>query len=86
MENLKLIPAEVAAIIPKYQLEVTRAKLKVFADCIERLEAALIKCPKLRGTDGLKEHPAIFHSWRGLNTPPNLWFDFRGNLTRVHNL
>jgi len=41
METLKTIPAEIAALIPKYQLEVTTGNLKAFTDVITELETAL---------------------------------------------
>ena len=65
METLKTIPTEVTALIPVFQLEVTKGNLKEFADCIERLETALKNCPKIGKTDGQKEHPAIFHYFYG---------------------
>jgi len=65
METLKTIPAAVAAIIPAAQLAITKRNLKEFAGAIQRLEAALNKCPKIGGTDGMKEHPAIFHYFFG---------------------
>jgi len=65
METLKTIPAEVAALIPKYQLEVTTGNLKAFADSITELETALKKCPKIGETKNSKEHPAIFHYFYG---------------------
>ena len=65
METLKAIPAAVAAIIPAFQLIVTKKNLKEFADSIERLETALKKCPKIGETNGMEEHPAIFHYFYG---------------------
>ena len=65
MKTLTTIPVAVAAIIPKYQLLVTKSNLKEFADGITRLETALKKCPKINGTVKMKEHPAIFHYFYG---------------------
>jgi len=65
METLTAINPAVAAIIPKFQLIVTKRNLKEFADGITRLEAALKKCPKIGETNGMKEHPAIFHYFFG---------------------
>jgi len=65
MEVLKTIPPEVAALIPKVQLKITRGNLREFSDSILRLQAQLEKCPKIRETDGMKEHPAIFHYFYG---------------------
>jgi len=61
MKTLTTIPAAVAALIPFVQLKVTKGNIKEFSDCIQRLETALKKCPKIGETDGKKEHPAIFH-------------------------
>ena len=61
METMKTIPAAVAALIPADQLKITKRNLREFAEAIKRLETALNKCPKLGETDGMKEHPAIFH-------------------------
>ena len=66
METLKTIPPAVAALIPVQQLFVTKGSLKEFTGAIQRLEATLEKCPKLRETDGLPEHPAMFHYFYGL--------------------
>jgi hypothetical protein len=65
METLKSIPPAVAALIPVQQLFVTKRNLKEFAEAIQRLEATLEKCPNLRETDGLPEHPAMFHYFYG---------------------
>ena len=65
MKTLTTIKPEVAALIPKFQLLVTKRNLKEFADGIERLETALKKCPKIGATDSMKEHPAIFHYFYG---------------------
>jgi len=65
METLKTIPPEVAVLIPRVQLKITRGNLREFSDAIVRLQARLEKCPKIRETDGMKEHPAIFHYFYG---------------------
>jgi hypothetical protein len=65
MEVLETIPQEVAALIPRVQLKITRGNLREFSDGILRLQAQLEKCPKIRETDGMKEHPAIFHYFYG---------------------
>jgi hypothetical protein len=65
MQTLKTIPAEVAALIPAAQLQITKRSLKEFSDAITRLDEALKKCPKIGETDGMKEHPAIFHYFYG---------------------
>jgi hypothetical protein len=65
METITTIPAAVAALIPVGQLKVTKKSLHEFSDAIERLEATLKKCPKIGETDGMKEHPAIFHYFYG---------------------
>jgi hypothetical protein len=61
MEELKAIPPEVAVLIPKMQLEFTKENLREFSGAILRLQAQLKKCPNIKETNGMKEHPAIFH-------------------------
>jgi hypothetical protein len=61
MKISKPIPPEVAAIIPLGQYAVTEEHPDTFAEAIERLEAQLRECPRIGGTDGMKEHPAMFH-------------------------
>ena len=39
--------------------------MREYSGAIERLEASLRKCPKIGETDGMKEHPAIFHYFFG---------------------
>ena len=65
METIKTINPAVAAIIPKFQLIVTRKNIKEFTDSLTRLEVALKNCPKIGGTEQMKEHPAIFHYFFG---------------------
>jgi hypothetical protein len=65
MKTITFIPTEVSAIIPYSQLEVTKENLHAFTAEIQRLEKQLSKCPKLYGTRGMKEHPAIFHYFYG---------------------
>jgi hypothetical protein len=65
METIKPIPPSVAALIPAVQLKVTKQNLQEFTDAIQRLAAQLEKCPNIRETDGMKEHPAIFHYFYG---------------------
>jgi hypothetical protein len=67
METLKAIPAAVAALIPADQLKITKRNLREFTEAIKRLETALNKCPKLGETDGMKEHPLMFHYFTGGN-------------------
>ncbi|MDR2596287.1 MAG: hypothetical protein LBC76_03090 [Treponema sp.] len=64
-ENKKTIPPEVAALIPCDQLYVTKRKIREFQECNKHLETALKKCPKIGATDGLAEHPAVFHYFYG---------------------
>jgi len=61
MKKQKTIPPEVAALIPRIQLEITRENLSEFSKAILRLKAQLKKYPKIKETDHMKEHPAIFH-------------------------
>jgi hypothetical protein len=59
------IPAELKAIIPKFQLLVTMDALKEHVEALKRLESQLKKCTKIGETDSLDEHPAIFHYFCG---------------------
>jgi len=61
MNFYKEIPNKVAALIPTDQLKITKHNIKDYQDGIELLENQLQKCPNIRETDGMKEHPAIFH-------------------------
>jgi hypothetical protein len=65
METLKTIPPAVAAIIPAAQLQVTQNHINDYSDAINHIYELLVKCPKLYETDGMKEHPAIFHYFFG---------------------
>jgi hypothetical protein len=65
MKQSIIIPPAVAALIPCGQLRVTKENPEAFADALERLEQQLEKCPKIGKTDGMKEHPAIFHYFYG---------------------
>jgi hypothetical protein len=65
MNTITTIPPEVAAIIPYQQLQVTEENLSAFAPAIGRLQQQLAKCPNLRKTECMKEHPALFHYFTG---------------------
>jgi hypothetical protein len=65
MDTDKTIPSAVAALIPPDQLKVTKASLTAYKDSIESLEESQKKCPNIGETDGLPEHPAIFHYFYG---------------------
>jgi hypothetical protein len=65
METIKSIPPAVAALIPAEQLKITKRNLLEYSDAIQSLETTLKKCPKIRETDGMTEHPAIFHYFYG---------------------
>ena len=65
MNTLTTILAEVSALIPVFQLEVTKSNLPEFSNELTRLKAAIANCPKIGETDGRKEHPAIFHYFYG---------------------
>jgi len=67
METIKTIPPEVAALIPCDQLYITKRSFREFKGAIKRLETSLEKCPKIGETDGMREHPAIFHYFYGTN-------------------
>jgi hypothetical protein len=65
MNTITTIPANVAALIPYSQLAVTLSNLAAYSEPIERLGRQLQKCPKIGESDGIKEHPAIFHYFAG---------------------
>jgi hypothetical protein len=54
-----------AALIPHGQYAVTIEHIEAFEEALIRLKKQLEKCPQLRATDGMKEHPAIFHYFCG---------------------
>ena len=58
---MKTITPEVAAIIPAHQLKIVKANLKELSEEITALKARLEKCPDIKQTDKMKEHPAMFH-------------------------
>jgi len=55
------ISNELKTIIPRFQLLTTMETIKEHAAILEKLESQLKKCPKIGETEGMKEHPAIFH-------------------------
>jgi hypothetical protein len=61
MQTILTTAHKVAPLIPHGQYAVTIEHIKAFEEVLIRLEKQLEKCPKLRETDGMKEHPAIFH-------------------------
>ena len=65
METNKTFPPSVLLLIPFIQCEITMDNKLEFFEAIDRLETALDKCPKIGETDGMKEHPAIFHYFYG---------------------
>ena len=54
-------------LIPFEQCEITMDSTFEFIEALDRLEASLNKCPKIGGTRGMREHPAIFHYFYGSN-------------------
>ena len=56
---------ELKAIFPFNQYIAEQQNSWSNAGRIEHLERQLSKCPKLGGTDGMREHPAIFHYFFG---------------------
>jgi hypothetical protein len=56
---------KVADLIPNAQDAITIEHIEAFEDVLATLENQLAKCPKLGGTEGKKEHPAIFHYFYG---------------------
>jgi hypothetical protein len=65
MNESYTIPPAVAALIPIYQLSVTNDHPEAHEDSLRQLEDQLAKCPRIKETDGLPEHPAIFHYFYG---------------------
>jgi hypothetical protein len=61
MERILTIPDEVAFLIPSLQLEFTKKNLREFSNSILKLKAQLKKCPKLKETYYMEEHPVVFH-------------------------
>ncbi|MDR0760634.1 MAG: hypothetical protein LBF74_11100 [Treponema sp.] len=65
MQTIMTTAHKVAALIPHSQYTVTIDHIETFEEALIRLESQLAKCPTLRETDGMKEHPAIFHYFCG---------------------
>jgi hypothetical protein len=65
MQQVITTAHKVAALIPHAQYAVTVEHREAFEESLERLETQLSKCPKLGETDGMKEHPAMFHYFYG---------------------
>jgi hypothetical protein len=65
MQTIITTAHKVAYLIPHGQYAVTIEHIEVFEEALTRLEKQLDKCPKLGATDGMKEHPAIFHYFCG---------------------
>jgi hypothetical protein len=65
MQQVITTAHKVAALIPHAQYAVTIEHREAFEETLERLETRLSKCPKLGETDGMKEHPAVFHYFCG---------------------
>ncbi|MDR2785325.1 MAG: hypothetical protein LBB83_05370 [Treponema sp.] len=61
MQTIMTTAHKVAALIPHGQYAVTIEHREAFEEALERLEEQLKKCPSIGATDGLKEHPAVFH-------------------------
>jgi hypothetical protein len=65
MQTIMTTARNVAALVPHGQYAVTIEHIEAFEEALIRLEKQLDKCPTLRETDGMKEHPAIFHYFCG---------------------
>jgi hypothetical protein len=65
MQTILTTAHKVAALIPHGQYAVTIEHIEAFEEALIRLKKQLEKCPRLRATDGMKEHPAIFHYFCG---------------------
>ena len=65
MKEYISIAPELKTIIPKFQLLATIETPESYTVALEKLYHQLIKCPKIGETDGIKEHPTIFHYFFG---------------------
>jgi hypothetical protein len=65
MQQVITTAHKVAALIPHAQYAVTVEHREAFEEALKQLEIQLEKCPKIGETDGMKEHPAIFHYFYG---------------------
>ena len=65
MKTIMTTAHKVAALIPHGQYAVTIEHIEAFEEALEGLEEQLKKCPNIGETDGMKEHPAIFHYFCG---------------------
>jgi hypothetical protein len=65
MQTIITTAHKVTDLIPHGQYAVTIEHIEVFEEALTRLEKQLDICPKLGATDGMKEHPAIFHYFCG---------------------
>ena len=65
MKSSITFSSAVLRLIPLIQSEVTMNNTLEFIEALDRLETSLNKCPQIGGTDGMKEHPAIFHYFYG---------------------
>jgi len=64
MKSNITFPPAVLQLIPFVQCEYSMDTLE-FSEAVNRLETSLNKCPKIGETDGMKEHPAVFHYFYG---------------------
>jgi hypothetical protein len=55
----------VAQLIPYTQYAMTIEYIEEFGTALTRLEKQLERCPALKATEGMEEHPAIFHYFYG---------------------
>jgi hypothetical protein len=65
MQQVITTAHKVADLIPHAQYSVTVEHREAFEEALKRLEIQLSKCPNIKDTDGMKEHPAIFHYFYG---------------------
>ena len=65
MQTILTTAHKVAALIPHAQYAVTIEHIEAFEEALTRREKQLEKYPKLYQTDGMEEHPAIFHYFYG---------------------
>jgi len=65
MKSVINFSSAVLRLIPFVQCEITMNNTLEFFEALDRLEAALQKCPDIHKTAGMEEHPAIFHYFYG---------------------
>ena len=66
MKPFIIFSSAVLRLIPFIQCEISMNNNAIeFFQALDRIEASLKKCPEIGETEGMKEHPAIFHYFCG---------------------